>query len=84
MIVLYHPEGAKALERQGAGGRYHESLTPSEEHRFLAPFFERAEAGALATTRQIDQAFAERVGTPVHETTVDRLLTRHGWGKLMA
>jgi len=83
VIFLYNREGAKALETQGPGGRYHEYLTKQEEHTFLAPFFARAEAGELATTKEIHQAFEERVGKPVHETTVYRLLDRHGWRKLM-
>ncbi len=66
VIFLYNREGAKALEAQGPGGRYHEYLSKQEEQTFLAPFFARAEAGELATTKEIHQAFEERVGKPVH------------------
>jgi len=83
VIFLYTREGAKALDVPGPGGRYHEYLSTQEEQAFLAPFFARAEAGELATTKDIHQAFEERVGKPVHETTVYRLLERHGWRKLM-
>lgn len=83
VIFLYNREGAKALDVPGPGGRYHEYLSTQEEQAFLAPFFARAEAGELATTKDIHQAFEERVGKPVHETTVYRLLERHGWRKLM-
>ncbi len=66
VIFLYTREGAKALDVPGPGGRYHEYLSTQEEQAFLAPFFARAEAGELATTKDIHQAFEERVGKPVH------------------
>jgi transposase len=55
----------------------------SEEQAFLAPFFERAQTGELATIQELHQAFEAQVGKSVHETTIYRLLDRHGWRKLM-
>lgn len=59
------------------------SLRLEAERAFLAPFFERAEKGELATTEEIWHAFEARVGHQVDESTIYRLLNRHGWRKLM-
>ncbi len=59
------------------------SLRLAEERAFLAPFFGRAERGELATTEEIWHAFEARVGHEVDESTIYRLLARHGWRKLM-
>jgi transposase len=83
IIVRYNREGPQALETQRAGGRSHSTLSLSEEQAFLAPFFERAQTGELATIQEIHQAFEAHVGKSVHETTIYRLLDRHGWRKLM-
>ncbi len=83
VIFLYNREGPKALETQIPGGRYHATLTLQEEETFLAPFFARAEAGELATIKEIHQAFESHVGKAVHATTIYRLLDRHRWRKLM-
>ena len=83
VIFLYHRMGPNALETQGPGGRYREYLSKQEEQVLLAPFFARAEAGELATIKEIHQAFETRVGKRVHASTIYRLLDRHGWRKLM-
>jgi transposase len=83
VISTYNRLGVVAVETAGKGGRRHQYLTLEEEQQFLAPFFARAEAGEIATTRQIWQAFEARVGHPVDQSTIYRLLDRHGWRKLM-
>ena len=83
IISRYNREGPQALETQRAGGRSHATLSLPEEQAFLAPFFERAQAGELATIQEIHHAFEAHIGKSVHETTIYRLLARHGWRKLM-
>jgi transposase len=75
--------GVIAVETPGKGGRRHQYLTLKEEAQFLAPFFARAEAGELTTTAEIWRAFEARVGQHVDDSTIYRLLDRHGWRKLM-
>jgi hypothetical protein len=72
-----------AVETPGKGGRRHEYLTLEEEKQFLAAFFAQAEEGLIATTAEIWRAFETRVGHPVDDSTIYRLLDRHGWRKLM-
>src|SRR5437870_5755833 len=83
VISTYNRLGVVAVETPGKGGRRHQYLTREEEEQFLAPFFARAEAGEIATVREIWQAFETRVGHQVDDSTIYRLLDRHGWRKLM-
>jgi transposase len=83
VIASYNRQGVAAVETAGKGGRRSGYLSLEEERAFLAPFFERAEMGELATTEEIWRAFEARVGQQVDESTIYRLLNRHGWRKLM-
>ena len=83
MISTYNRLGVQAVETLGKGGRRHEYLTLQEEQSFLAPFFARAQRGEIATTGEIWRAFEARVGHRVDDSTIYRLLNRHGWRKLM-
>ena len=83
VISIYNRLGPTALETPGKGGRRHEYLTLQEEREFLAPFFAQAESGEIATVAQIQRAFEARVGHEVDDSTIYRLLARHGWRKLM-
>ncbi len=83
VISTYNRFGVVAVETPGKGGRRHQYLRREEEEQFLVPFFARAEAGEIATVREIWQAFEARVGHKVDDSTIYRLLDRHGWRKLM-
>lgn len=72
-----------ALETPGRGGRRHQYLTLPEEKDFLAPFFAQAESGEIAIVAQIQRVYEARVEHEVDESTIYRLLKRHGWRKLM-
>ncbi len=83
LISAYNRRGVAAVETPGKGGRRHQYLTLEQEQQFLAPFFAQAQAGTIATAAQIKQAFEAQVGREVAETTIYRLLDRHGWRKLV-
>jgi transposase len=83
VISTYNRFGVGAIETPGKGGRRHQYLTFSEEKEFLAPFFTQAESGKIATVGQIQRAYEAKVGHEVDESTIYRLLNRHGWRKLM-
>ena len=83
VISTYNRLGVVAVDTPGKGGRRRKSLTLQEEKAFLAPFFAQAENGAIATVTQIQRAFEERIGHDVDDSTIYRLLHRHGWRKLM-
>src|SRR5881227_2654342 len=83
VISTYNRLGPTALETPGKGGRRHEYLTWQEEKEFLAPFFAQAHNGEIATGAQIQRAFEAKIGHEVDDSTIYRLLARHGWRKLM-
>jgi transposase len=83
VISSYNRHGVAAVETAGKGGRRSGYLSLEEERAFLAPFFGRAERGELATTAEIWRAFEARVDHQVDDSTIYRLLDRHGWRKLM-
>src|SRR5258707_13140475 len=82
-MPTYNRIGVAAVEKAGKGGRPPQYLTLEEEQQFLAPFFARAEEGLIATTAEIWRAFEPRVGHHVDDSSIYRLLDRHGWRKLM-
>ena len=84
VISLYNRFGVSAVETPGKGGRRNVNLSLEEEQHFLVPFFERAQTGEIATAGEIQRAFEARVGHEVAESTIYRLLGRHGWRKLVS
>src|SRR5579875_4141150 len=83
VISRYNRFGITAIETPGKGGRRRQYLRLEEEQEFLAPFFAQAERGEVATVEQIWHAFEQHVGHSVDDSTIYRLLHRHGWRKLM-
>jgi hypothetical protein len=82
MIALDKRYGPGALDTPGSGGRRHQYLTIAEEPRCIEPFLPRAATGEMATIRSLKEAFEAQVHQTVHQTTIDRLLDRHGWRKI--
>lgn len=82
LIAAYNREGEKAVETKGKGQRQKANLTLEEEKEFLKPFFEKAEKGQITTAIEIKKTLEEHLGHSVNESTVYRLLNRHGWRKI--
>ena len=78
----YAKEGDDFFEIAHRGGRHRQNMTLEAESRFLAPFFERAKAGGILTVSEIKAAYEAQLGREVAESTVYRLLARHGWRKI--
>jgi transposase len=78
VISTYNRLGVAAVETPGTGGRRHQYLTPEQERVFLQPFLVRAARGELATATEIQQAFEAEAKQPVANSTIYRLLARHG------
>jgi transposase len=81
VIAAYNRLGPAAFDTPGTGGRRNEYRTLADEAAFLAPFFDRAARGQIATAAEIQRAWEDELGHPVHPSTVYRLLARHGWRK---
>ncbi len=83
VISSYNRLGVAGVETPGKGGRRHQYLTLEAEQQFLAPFFTRADQGKIATVGEIKRAFEAQICHEVDESTIYRLLKRHGWRKLV-
>ncbi|SRR6266851_5497485 len=83
LISHYNRFGKTAIETPGKGGRKRFYLTIEQEKQFLQPFFERAKKGEIATCAEIHAAYEARVDRSVDESTIYRLLARHGWRKVI-
>ena len=65
------------------GGRRRPYLTFEEEKEFLSGFFEIASRGGILVVNEVRSALEKRLGHKVAETTVYRMLERHGWRKIV-
>jgi hypothetical protein len=58
-------------------------MTLAEEAAFLAPFIEESKTGSIVVIGKIKKAYEEIVGKEVAESTIYRLLDRHGFRKIV-
>ena len=63
------------------GGRRRQNLSPAEEKRFLNSLKDKARGGYAIAIRLIWQAYEAKLGRSVPDSTIYRLLLRHGWHK---
>lgn len=82
MHSQYAKEGDTFFDVVRRGGRHRQNMTVAGEEAFLAPFFERAKAGGILVASEIKLAYEAALGKTVAESTVYRMLARHGWRKI--
>ena len=75
-------EGQSLFDLKGKGGRRHQHLTEEQEAKVLAPFLAQADTGNVLKVADIQTAYEARVGKAVPNSTIYRLLGRHGWRKI--
>lgn len=78
LISAYNRRGVEAVETPGKGGRRNQYLTLEQERVFLQPYLARAARGELPTGTEIQQALESEIKHAVAESTLYRLLARHG------
>lgn len=83
LISQYNRYGSRAIETPGKGQRQRAYMSLAEEGEFLLDFAEKARQGVVCTANEIKAALEKRLGHRVHESTVYRLLSRHGWRKIV-
>lgn len=76
-------QGDAVFAVRGRGGRHHQHLTPQQPAQLLAPLVKRAGAGGRLTVAEIQRPYVARSGRAVAPSTIERLLPRHGWRKLV-
>jgi len=65
------------------GGRYRENMSIEEERNLLAEFEEQSKSGNLVVVGKIKSAYEKKVGKEVAESTIYRMLERHGFRKIV-
>ena len=95
LVLCWHPgsvrnlparvlrEGIAVLELSGRGGRHRAPLTLAEEEALLADFCFAAGQGGVVEAGPLRVADEIQMEHPVAKNALYRLLTRHGWRKLV-
>jgi len=81
LVAKYIKEGMDAILTDKRTGN-NRNMNASEESAFLEQFFELADAGQLVTVTVIMEKYKEVTGKSCSDTTIYRLLKRHGWRKV--
>jgi transposase len=81
IVSKYRKEGMEAILVDKRTGN-NRKLSFNEEAEFLDQFYDLAEAGQLVTIHTIIAKYEERTGGPCANTTIYRMLKRHGWRKI--
>ena len=76
-------EGQALFDLKGKGGRHNQHLSEAEEAEVLAPFLGQATDGNVLKVAEVQAAYEARVGKAVPNSTIYRVLGRHGWRKVV-
>jgi len=79
----YLAEGESALMAENWGGRRNEVLSAEQEAAFIAGFQAAADRGELITAAAMTRALIKQAGREVDDSTIYRMLDRHGWRKVV-
>ena len=82
VISRYNRLGVAAIETPGKGGRRRQYLTLEEEKNSSLPFLRKPSVGRSRRWRRSGARLNNASGTHVDDSTIYRLLHRHGWRKL--
>lgn len=82
LIKKYFEEGLESVsEKHYTGNRRNMSF--EEEEAFLEQYRQQAEGGEMVDTREIAEAYTEKVGHRIGGSQIYMVLRRHGWRKVM-
>jgi len=82
LVAKYRKEGLEYLMENHIGGN-HRNMSYEEEEELLAPFEEKAQAGKVVDTSDLEAVYQEAVGHKISSGQIYRVLKRHGWRKVM-
>jgi transposase len=80
----YHQEGAKIFKTGPKGGRRHANMNIFEEKKMMQPFLMRSRQDGIINHLEVRQAYEKCIGRRVSDSTIYRLLKRHGLSKSLA
>jgi transposase len=78
----YRKSGIESLLDK-RGGRYRENMSIEDETTLLSAFEEESRSGKLVVAGKIKIAYEEKIGKEVAESTIYRMLDRHGFRKIV-
>jgi transposase len=78
----YRKSGIESVKDK-RGGRYRENMTFAEEAELLSKFEEESRSGKLVVAGKIKLAYEEQIGREAAESTIYRMLSRHGFRKIV-
>ena len=81
VISDYNRQGIEGIETIGKGGRRRGYLSLEEEKNFLHQFMDSASQGLIRTIAKVKRAYESKIDNTVHNSSIYRLLERHGWRK---
>ena len=76
-------EGESLFDLKGRGGRHNQHLSEAEEAELLAGFVGQATDGNVVKVAEVQTTYEAQVGKAVPNSTVYRMLKRHGWRKVV-
>ncbi len=79
----YRSEGAGMFRTAAKGGRRNANMDVFEEKKLMQPFLRKARLERVIEIFEIRQAYEGALGRSVSDSTVYRLLKRHGLNKLL-
>ena len=79
---IYFKKGVDSLLSKDRGGRRNENMTIAQEKKFLKRYLDKAKAGKILIVSEIKIAYEKELGRTVAESTIYRMLARHGWRKI--
>ncbi len=82
LVAKYREKGLEYLSRNNYGGN-HRNMSYAEEEAFLAPYEEKATAGEIVDTKEIETVYQEKVGHSIGSGQIYRVLERHGRRKVL-
>lgn len=78
----FHRFGEKCLMDKKKWGRHNAHMTKKEEEDILETCKKWWDAGEILEIGSVKRVYEEKLGHPVHETIVYRMLHAHGWRKI--
>ena len=82
LIRQYFEEGITPITQKHYGGN-HRNMSEAEETAFLEAYSQQAKQGHLLDVRELAAAYEEKVGHPIGNSQIYRLVQRHNWRKVM-
>lgn len=82
LIKQYFEKGITAISQKHYGGN-HRNMSVEEEAELLEAYRQQADEGHILNVRELAAAYEAKVGHPVGNSQIYRVLHRHNWRKVM-